>query len=88
MGAFHYSLHAIFIAAAIDVARGHVQSTVVSLIYGAGFLGTASPIIAGAIADSLGTHVSFLFAGSVVLAATAAMFFLTLPRASDQPQDP
>ncbi len=88
MGAFHYSLHAIFIAAAIDVARGHVQSTVVSLIYGAGFLGTASPIIAGAIADSLGTHISFLFAGSVVLAATAAMFFLTLPRASDQPQDP
>ena len=85
MGAFHYSLHAIFIAAAIDVARGHVQSTVVSLVYGAGFLGTASPVIAGAIADSLGTHVSFLYAGSVVLAATAAMFFLSLPRAEEQP---
>lgn len=85
MGAFHYSLHAIFIAAAIDVARGHVQSTVVSLIYGAGFLGTASPVIAGAITDSLGTHVSFLYAGSVVLAATAAMFFLRLPGAEEQP---
>ena len=84
MGAFHYSLHTIFIASAIDVARGQVQSTVVSLIYGAGFLGTASPIIAGAIADSLGTHISFLYAGSIVLAATVGMSFLSLPRTANQ----
>ncbi len=85
MGAFHYSLHAIFIASAMDVARGQVQSTVVSLIYGAGFLGTVSPVIAGAIADAYGTHITFLYAGSVVLLAMVFMSMLTLPRTPSQP---
>ena len=34
MGAFLYALHAIYIGAAMDVAQGEAQSTVVSLIYG------------------------------------------------------
>ena len=38
-GAFSFSIHHIFIAAALDVARGKVQSTVVSLIYGAWSIG-------------------------------------------------
>ena len=37
MGAFVYSLHTIFIAAAMDVAKGRAQSTVVSFIFGASF---------------------------------------------------
>ena len=32
MGAFLYALHAIYIAAAMEVAQGEAQSTVVSLI--------------------------------------------------------
>ena len=43
-----------FIAAGMDVARGNVQSTVVSLIYGAGFLGTFSPWFAGYLVDRFG----------------------------------
>ena len=48
-GAFSFSLHHIFIAAALDAAKGQVQSTVVSLIYGAGLLATFSPYVAGTI---------------------------------------
>ena len=54
MGAFLYSLHTIYIAAAMDVSGGEVQSTVVSLIYGAGFLGTLSPVLAGSHSRRLG----------------------------------
>ena len=50
-GAFSFPLHHMFIAAGMDVARGNVQSTVVSLIYGAGFLGTFSPWLAGYLVD-------------------------------------
>jgi hypothetical protein len=39
MGAFMYSLHALFIASALDVAGGQLHSMVVSMIYGASFLG-------------------------------------------------
>ena len=84
-GAFLYSLHTIFIAAAMDVAGGEVQSTVVSLIYGAGFLGTASPILAGVIADASGdTRDTFLFGGAVVLLAAAILLLLKLPRTASQ----
>jgi FSR family fosmidomycin resistance protein-like MFS transporter len=85
MGAFLYSLHTIFIAAAMDVAGGEVQSTVVSLIYGAGFLGTASPILAGVIADSSGdTRDTFLFGGAVVLLAAVILLLLKLPKTASQ----
>ena len=60
-GAFSFSLHHIFIAAAIDAARGHVQSTVVALIYGAAFLGTFSPYVAGLIDDGFGIHSVFVY---------------------------
>ena len=73
MGAFLYTLHAIFVAAAIDVAGDEIQATVVSLIYGASFLGTVSPIIAGALADNYGTSSVFLYGGSVTLVATVLL---------------
>ena len=80
MGAFLYSLHPLFIAAAVDVAGGEVQSTVVSLIYGASFLGAPSPLVAGIIADAYGVPSAFLFGGSLVLLATLMLAPIKLPR--------
>ena len=85
MGAFLYSMHTIFIAAAMDVAGGEVQSTVVSLIYGAGFIGTASPIFAGIIADATNeTSNAFLYGGVVILLAAVILLVLRLPRTAGQ----
>ena len=80
MGAFEYSLHSIFIAAAVDVAGGEAQSTVASLIYGASFLGTLSPLLAGVIADAYGVPSTFLYGGGVVLLATFILSLLRFPR--------
>ena len=87
LGAFLYSLHTIFIAAAMDIAGGEIQSTVVSLIYGASFLGTISPIIAGVIADSYGTTSAFLYGGAVTLVATVVLALLKLPKTATQMQE-
>lgn len=84
MGTVFYSLHTIFIAAAIDVTGGEVQSTVVSLIYGASFLGTLSPVFAGIIADNYGIPSVFLFGGSVVLLGAVILSMLKLPKAANQ----
>ena len=83
MGAFVYSLHTIFIAAAMDVAKGKAQSTVVSLIYGASFVGTISPIIAGLLVDTYGLKSAFVFSGTVALVATVVLVLLKLPKTSD-----
>ena len=80
LGAFQYSVHAIYVAAAIDVAGEDVQSTVVSLVYGASFLGTFSPIVAGIIADAHGYSSAFLYGGSVVLLSALILGLLRLPR--------
>ena len=79
MGAFVYSLHVIFIAAAMDVAEGKAQSTVVSLIYGASFLGSFSPYIAALIVDGFGLQSAFVYSGIMVLIATVLLATLKLP---------
>ena len=84
MGAFLYSLHTIFIAAAMDIAGGEIQSTVVSLIYGASFLGTVSPVIAGVIADRYGISSAFLYGGAVMLVATLILALMRLPKTATQ----
>ena len=84
LGAFLYSLHTIFIAAAMDIAGGEIQSTVVSLIYGASFLGTVSPVIAGAIADRYGISSAFLYGGAVMLVATLILALMRLPKTATQ----
>lgn len=84
MGAFFYSLHTIFIAAAMDIAGGEVQSTVVSLIYGASFLGTVSPIIAGAIVDNSQNSNAFLYAAGAMLLSTTILISLRLPKTANQ----
>ena len=84
LGFLQYSLHTIFIAAAIDITGGEVQSTVVSLIYGASFLGTLSPVLAGVIADAHGYSGTFLYGGGIVLGATLIMALIKLPRTATQ----
>ena len=90
MGAFVYSLHTIFIAAAMDVAKGRAQSTVVSLIYGASFLGTIGPVIAGLLSDAdiadLGIKICFIFSGIVALVSTVILAGLKLPKTINQQQ--
>ena len=88
MGAFVYSLHTIFIAAAMDVSQGRAQSTVVSLIYGASFLGTVSPIIAGVLVDEFGLKSAFVYSGIVVLASTILLALLKLPKTINQQEAP
>jgi len=84
MGAFLYSLHVIFIAAAVDVAEGEAQSTVVSLIYGASFFGTLSPFVAGLIVDASVTSNAFIYAAVVSLASVALFAFVKLPKTVNQ----
>ena len=83
MGAFLYSLHAIFIAAAMDVAKGEAQSTVVSLIYGASFIGSMSPIFAGMIVDEFGLKYAFSYCGVIALISTIIFGLLKLPSKSN-----
>ena len=82
-GAFSFSLHHIFVAAALDVAPGATQSTVVSLIYGAGFIGTFSPYVAGLISDHYGIHSAFVYGGSVLVLPTLLLLFASFPRQSE-----
>ena len=85
LGAFLYSLHTIMIAAAMDIAgEDEVQSTIVSLIYGASFIGTLSPVFAGVIADSYGTHIAFVYGGAVVLLGTLILALTKLPSTANQ----
>ncbi len=84
IGSVLYSLHAIFIGAAIEVAEGSVQSTIVSLVYGASFLGTLSPVLAGVIADRYGVPSTFIYGGGVVLLGTVILAMLKLPKTASQ----
>ena len=84
MGSFQYSLHSIFIASAMDVAQGESQSTVVSLIYGAGFFGVFSPVLAGIIIDATVTQNAFLYGGVVVLISAVILAMIKLPKTANQ----
>ena len=78
MGAFLYALHAIYIAAAMDVSQGEAQSTVVSLIYGASFLGAFSPFLAGVIVDFGTTSDAFVYGGVMVFLAGVVLALIRL----------
>ena len=84
MGAFLYSLHSVIIATAIDVAGGATPSTVGSLSYGASFLGSVSPILAGVFTDRYGVTSAFVYGGVIVLVATVILALLRLPKTPTQ----
>jgi FSR family fosmidomycin resistance protein-like MFS transporter len=79
-GALSFSLHHIFIAAALDTSLGATQSTVVSLIYGSGFLGTISPYVAGLFADEYGIRSAFVYGGVILVVPTVMLAFARLNR--------
>lgn len=74
-----FSLHHIFVAAALDVAHDTTQSTVTSLIYGAGFVGTISPFVAGIISERYGIHSVFIYGGIVMIAPTVLLAVARFP---------
>lgn len=80
LGAFLYSLHSIFISAAIGVVGESGQSTVVSVMYGASFLGILSPIIAGVIVDETQTQNAFIYGAVMVFLGALVLAAMRLPR--------
>ena len=84
MGAFLYSLHTIYIASAMDVAQGQAQSTVVSLIYGASFLGAFSPWVAGVIVDRTEISNAFIYGGVMVIIGAIILALTKLPKTVNQ----
>ena len=68
-----------FIATAMDIAGEKVQSTIVALIYGAGFLGTFSPYLAGHLVDNFGIHSAFIYGGMVSALAAVMLTIIKLP---------
>ena len=84
LGTFLFSLHAILIAAATELAGDAVQSTVVSLIYAASFVGALAPTVAGVLADAYGYESTFLFAGVLVALSAVTLTLTKLPGSRSQ----
>ncbi len=84
LGTFLFSLHAILIAAASELTEASMQSTIVSLIYGAGFVGALSPTLAGVLADAYGLKITFVLAAALVGLAAVTLMFTALPKARSQ----
>ena len=77
-GAFTYSLHHIYLAAALDVSAAKTQSSIVAIMYGSGIISTFSPYLAGLMADKYGFYSAFLLGGVIlVVAAFVLLFFKT-----------
>ncbi len=75
MGLFVYSLMAIFLAAASDLAPGDVQATTVSLVFGvATGVGAFAPVVGGWIADTYSLNAAFV--ASAALVAIVALIAL------------
>lgn len=79
LGTFLFSLHAILIASATELADESMQATTVSLIYAASFVGALAPTIAGVLADAYGFGSTFFFAGVLVGLSALVLFFTNLP---------
>jgi MFS family permease len=79
LGTFLFSLHAILIASAAELAGEEMQSTTVSLIYAASFVGALAPTIAGILADAYGFKSTFLFAAVLVGLSALTLALTNLP---------
>jgi MFS transporter, FSR family, fosmidomycin resistance protein len=86
LGTFLFSLHAILIASATELADESMQATTVSLIYAASFVGALAPTIAGVLTDAYGFKSTFLFAGVLVGLSALTLFFTNLPGSKSQRQ--
>jgi MFS family permease len=84
LGTFFFSLHAILIAAASELTESSMQSTIVSLIYAAGFIGALSPTVAGILADAYGLKTTFLLASTLVAFSAVTLMLTALPKARNR----
>ncbi|MFQ5793120.1 MAG: MFS transporter, partial [Acidobacteriota bacterium] len=81
IGAFIFTFHAIFVAAAIDLSEEEVRGTAVALVYASSnAIGSIGPLLGGVLADAYGVEATFLFAGGVVVAAALLLGALRLPK--------
>jgi FSR family fosmidomycin resistance protein-like MFS transporter len=84
LGTFLFSLHAILIAAAAELAGETMQATTVSLIYAASFVGALAPTLAGVLADKYGFESTFLFAAMLVGVSALVLAVTNLPGSRSQ----
>lgn len=78
-GSLHFSLHHTFIGASLDISGEESQSTVVSLVYGAGILALIAPYLFGLIIDSFGYYITFIIAGIFMVIPTGILATLKFP---------
>jgi FSR family fosmidomycin resistance protein-like MFS transporter len=80
LGIFVFSMQSILTSAAMELAGDYMHSTVTSLVYAAGFIGSLSPTIAGILADAHGLKVTFFFSASIVTVAACILALTDLSR--------
>jgi MFS family permease len=80
LGIFVFSMQSILTTAAINMAIEHLHSTLTSLVYAAGFIGSLSPTIAGVLADAYGLKVTFWFSASIVTTAAVILALTDLSK--------
>ncbi len=72
--------HAATLAGAATAVPGSdMHATIVSLIYGASFVGALAPTLAGVLSDEYGLRSTFIFSAALVGAAAAVMAVTRLP---------
>jgi MFS transporter, FSR family, fosmidomycin resistance protein len=81
LGFFLFSMQSILTSAAVDMAGHEVHSTVVSLVYASGFVGSLAPTFAGILSDNYGLPSTFYFSATV---ATVAVVILAVTRLPDE----
>ena len=79
-GAFTFSLHHIYLAAALDVSAAKTQSSIVAIMYGSGIISTFAPYLAGLLADKYGFYAAFLFGGIILIAAGFVLLSIKITR--------
>ena len=79
-GAFTFSLHHIYLAAALDISGTKMQSSVVAIMYGSGIISTFAPTLAGLMADKYGYYSAFLFGGIILIAAAFVLLFFKITK--------
>ena len=80
MGAFLYSMQALFLAAASDLGGGELQATISSMTYGMTFLAaTISPLVAGLFADAFQVKTVFLYSASLLLISALTFAVIRMP---------
>ncbi|HLF72159.1 MAG TPA: MFS transporter [Dehalococcoidia bacterium] len=80
IGCFIFSMQSILTSAAIELAGDRFHSTVTSLVYAAGFIGSLAPTAAGILADAHGLKITFLFSATAVLLAACLLALTRIPR--------